>query len=61
LRNCLVEGYYDHRLISDHDCFMSSVSPMQEFVRVRRGELKKKVSSGVLTQANTATSTEKQE
>jgi hypothetical protein len=60
LKNCLVAGHYDARLVTDQDLILGSLAPLQDLIRARRGELKKKGISGGSIQTNQPTSTERQ-
>lgn len=59
LANCLLTQYSDAKLLTDPDLILGSLAAMQSLIRARRGELKKKVNSGGLTQATQEISTER--
>jgi len=61
LSNCLLPQYSDPNLLTDQDLILGSMACMQGLIRARRGELKKKVSSGQSSLDQTTTFTEKPE
>lgn len=61
LQNCLLPQYSDPLLLTDQDLILGSMAAMQGLIRARRGELKKKATSGESTIMNQPTSIEKPE